>query len=599
MRIPALTASVLLAELTGTAKPPAHVKTGTEALSDGIVYPDTHIAPAFLPLSGDAAINAYIPSSKPYVAHIEPRYVSGFVAPSGYTYSWVVDGYRLAIDTVGNKNYLTRTTISKDASSTTQAHVNACTQFCEKTPTCAMASVIRFNNFSEGNVVCAVYSATAPKSDAIYTTGPFNGPGQVSASYTFNRKAGRVPGTFTSTVTSSAVTTSSTRSVTTSSGFTTIRTSSSTTSTVASSSTTSPVATTSSTTSTPTSASSTSTTSSSTSSSTGTSTTSSAGAAATATTNTTTAPVYDQWVWVDVPGTQCADGSATGFALNLHAGATELVISYQQGGSCYDYNSCYVQKTAYNIDSGFSNATFWAQNQPNTIKWWFPFARDNQWNPWQKANYAWIPYCTGDWHAGDNTVLYPGAASATNHKGWSNAKLDMAKIKQMVPAPSRVLLAGSSAGAFGAILQYQNAQNIFSGTRVDLLADSGETPKSALARPSQNIQPPRCPTCDDASFDSYIVGLAKANTGSRFASMSWSNDTTIPVNQGVSYDDFSAEVVRLFKQQNAETSNSRNFMVQGSGHMLLWTTQYNAADGYTQATFLNKFKTDDPGWSSH
>ncbi len=587
MRIPALTAGMLLAELTGTAQPPAHLNTGAQTLSDGIIYPkDTHIA------------------------HIEPRYVSGFVAPSGYTYSWVVDGYRLAIDTNGNKNYLTRTTISKDASSTTQAHVNACTQFCEKTPTCAMASVIRFNGFSEGNVVCAVYSATAPKSDAVYTTGPFNGPGQVSASYTFNRKAGKVPGTFTPTVTtSSALTTSSTRPATTSSGFTTVRTSTSTTST---SSSTTPAAATSSSSTTPATATSSSsssatspttfslsTTSSLTSLSTGTSTSTSAAASATATTNATTAPVYDQWVWVDVPGTQCADGSATGFALNLHAGASELVISYQQGGSCYDYNSCYVQKTAYNIDSGFSNATFWAQNQPNTLKWWFPFARDNQWNPWQKANYAWIPYCTGDWHAGDNTVLYPGASSATNHRGWGNAKLDMARIKQMVPTPSRVWLAGSSAGAFGAILQYQNAQNIFSGTRVDLLADSGETPKSALARPSQNIQTPQCPTCDDTSFDSYIVGLAKANTGSRFASMSWSNDTTIPVNQGVSYDDFSLEVARLFKQQNAETSNSRNFMVQGSGHMLLWTTQYNAADGYTQATFLNKFKTDDPGWSSH
>ncbi|KAJ1024094.1 hypothetical protein NDA16_002933 [Ustilago loliicola] len=60
------------------------------------------------------------------------RYVQGFVAPSGYNYSWVIDGYRLALDASGIKSYITRSTISKDASSTTQTHVNQCVGFTEK-----------------------------------------------------------------------------------------------------------------------------------------------------------------------------------------------------------------------------------------------------------------------------------------------------------------------------------------------------------------------------------------------------------------------------------------------------------------------------------
>ncbi|CBQ71410.1 conserved hypothetical protein [Sporisorium reilianum SRZ2] len=477
-------------------------------------------------------------------SHLQPRYVSGFVAPSGYAYSWAIDGYRLALDAQGSKAYLTRSTVSKDATRTTQQHVDACVAKCESTASCAMAHVIKFENLPEGNVVCALYSATAPKSDARYTTGLFNGPGTVKASYTFTRNAGPVKGgTTISTIMSTATTV--TNSVT---------------STIKSTTTT---------------------------------------ASATATASST--PTYDQWVWIDVPGTTCADGSQTGMAVNLHAGSTDLVIGYQGGGSCFDYQTCYVDKRAYNIDHGFNNATFWAQNQPDTLKWWFPFARDNVYNPWQTANYAWVPYCTGDFHAGDSVAQYSGASTTTAHKGWNNGKLDMARLKQMLPGVKRVWIAGSSAGAFGSILQYQNAQDVF-GVRVDLLADSGETPLSILVHPSQNIQTPnksRCPNCNDANFDSYIVGLAQANTGSRFASMSWSNDTTIPVNQGVSFDDFSKELVRLFGEENSKTSNARNFMVQGSGHMLLYTTQYNAADGYTMATFLNKFRTDDPGWSSH
>ena len=522
-----------------------------DGISDGIVYPDDkQFGHTFIPLGRPSSRLSHLPSTAPYRGvsitprstferrslkkrELAPRYVQGFVAPSGYTYDWAIDGYRLALATNGDANYLTRYTVSKDATRTTQDHVNQCVAFCEKTTACAMAHIIKFIDFPEGTVICAVYSATAPKSSAIYTTGMFNGPGSVKSSYTFSRNAGKVP----------------------------------------------PPATTTSVAATPTSTS-----------------------CSCSNPSPTPSPVYDQWVWVDVPGTSCSDGSQTGFALNLHQGSTELVIGYQQGGSCYDYNTCYVEKKAYNMQGGFTNATFWSQNQPDTLKWWFPFARTNQWNPWQQSNYAWIPYCTGDFHAGDNVVQYSGASAPTHHKGWQNGKLDMAKLRQLLPNLQRVWISGSSAGAFGSILQYQNAQDAFAGVRIDLLADSGETPKSITVHPSQNIQVPnksRCPNCNDASFDSYIVGLAQANPGSRFASMSWSNDTTIPVNQGVSYTDFSQELIRLFNQENTQTTNARNFMVQGSGHMLLYTTQYNAADGYTQATFLNKFKTDDPNWSSH
>ncbi|SPO31532.1 uncharacterized protein UTRI_06461_B [Ustilago trichophora] len=533
-----------------------------DGVSDGATYPnDDQFGQAFIPLGRPSSKLSHLPSSAPFRGASvtgspnlslgtwklkklpkRKRYVAGLVAPAGYTYSWAVDGYRLAIATNGAPSYLNRTTISKDASRTTQHHVNACVRFCEKTPNCAMSHLIKFIDFSEGTVVCAAYSSTLPKSEAKYTTGMFNGPGEVKSSYTFYRNRGKVPPTTTTTKSTVATTTTSSKASSSISATTTSTSSSST----------------------PTS-------------------------------------TYDQWQWIDVAGTTCSDGSSTGFALNLHANSTELVIGYQEGGSCYDYQTCYVEKRAYNMQSGFSRGSFFSQNQPSNLRWWFPFARDNQYNPWQTSNYAWIPYCTGDLHGGDNIIQYPGADHPTYHKGFVNGRLDMLKLREMLPNLTRVWIAGSSAGAFGSILQYQNAQDAF-GIRIDLLADSGETPKPITIHQSQNIQVPnksRCPNCNDANFDSYIVGLAQSNPTSRFASMSWSNDTTIPINQGVSYQDFSAELIRLFNEQNTQTTNARNFMVQGSNHVLLYTTQYNAADGYTQATFLNKFKTDDPNWSSH
>ncbi|GAC94322.1 hypothetical protein PHSY_001893 [Pseudozyma hubeiensis SY62] len=551
---------------------------------------------AALLLATTTTTTAYVlPSSSPN-SDLIPRYVSGLVAPSSYTYSWAIDGYRLALNTTGAPSYLTRYTVSKDATSTTQQHVDSCTAFCEKTAGCAMASVIKFLNFDEGTVICAVYGTVLPKTEAKYTTGLFNGKGEVKASYSFARNAGAVKG---------AVTSSTVRSATTSSSAIAAQSSTKSSSTISSPSTASTRGT-STTASTTTSTQSTTTTSSastSTSSSSASTSTSSASTSTSPAPAPSSTPIYDQWQWIDVPGTSCADGTATGFALSLHANSTELVLSLQQGGSCYDYQTCYVDKRAYNVGGStspaFNNATFYSQNQPSSLKGWFPFARGNQYNPWANSNYAWIPYCTGDFHAGDNVVDYNGRT--TYHKGWGNVKLDVGKVKEMVPGVKRVWLIGSSAGGFGSILQYQNVQDTF-GVRVDLLVDSAETPFSILRHPSQNIQPPnkaRCPNCNDTNFDSYIVGLAQANPTARFGSTSWSNDSTIPANQGVSSQDFATEVERLFTEEDETTTNARNYMVEGSGHILLYTTQYSAKDGYTMANWLNKFKTDDAGWSSH
>ncbi|SYW80124.1 uncharacterized protein UBRO2_03392 [Ustilago bromivora] len=97
-------------------------------------------------------------------------------------------------------------------------------------------------------------------------------------------------------------------------------------------------------------------------------------------------------------------------------------------------------------------------------------------------------------------------------------------------------------------------------------AYSGISPSSIIRRLSQNVQVPdksRCPNCNDASFDSYIVGLAQANPTSKFASISWTNDTRIPVNQGIGFDEFQVEITRLFNEQDTATSNAGNFKVSG------------------------------------
>jgi hypothetical protein len=221
-------------------------------------------------------------------------------------------------------------------------------------------------------------------------------------------------------------------------------------------------------------------------------------------------------------------------------------------------------------------------------------------NPFAASNYAFIPYCTGDLHAGNNTILYSGASQVTYHHGYINGGLMTSAIKAALPNVTRVWVTGSSAGGFGAIMQYQQTQSIFSGLRVDLIADSAETPKSLLVHPSQNMVMPdttRCPQCNVSDFDSFLPGYASANPNSRFTDFSFSNDSTVPVNQNVSFADFQVEVKNLFTQLNA-MNNAKSYMLQGSNHVLLDKYTTNSASGVTMAQYLQKMKSDDPTWAA-
>uniref|UniRef100_V5EVU4 Uncharacterized protein n=1 Tax=Kalmanozyma brasiliensis (strain GHG001) TaxID=1365824 RepID=V5EVU4_KALBG len=535
--------------------------------------------------------------------HLEPRYVSGLVAPSGYNYSWAIDNWRMALNTTGLRSYLNRTTIDATATATNQTFVNACTQFCERTSGCAMVHLIMFADFPEGNMICAVYDAPSPRSESKYTKGMWGGNGTVRASYTFTRNAGRVAQVATSSslsLSSSASTSASLSSSSASSASTSAAFSASTSLSTASAAATSSASTTSADSYVPT-TSSTQFSAASSGTLSSTSPSSSPSTTTTAATTAATSPTNSNWTWIDVPGTQCGDGSPTGLAVSLLPSSSDLLIRLQEGGSCYDASTCYRQNRVYNMN-GFNGTTFLAQNQPQALANWFPFNRQNPTNPWRGANLAFIPYCTGDLHGGDNVVTYEGAGRTTWHKGFQNGRLDLVKLREMLPDVQRVWIAGTSSGAFGTVLQYQNAQDAFAGVRIDLLQDSGETPLPATFRPTWNTHVPdqtRCPLCDDSNFDSYIVGLAKANPAARFASVSATNDTQIPRNQPVTPDQHYLELQRLWKQMDAETINARSLVVPGQGHGMLFNANRAAADSTDMWSWLAQFKNDDPNWSSH
>lgn len=307
-----------------------------------------------------------------------------------------------------------------------------------------------------------------------------------------------------------------------------------------------------------------------------------------------------EWVWIQVPGTQCSDGSTTGFAISTFGKSTDLVIGFQGGGVCWDYHSCYVQNTSVNMGVPYNGTTFVQHGMPWILNTYGPMMRDNSANPFYQANYAFVPYCTGDLHAGNATVTYSPNVDPTLHHGYLNGKLILQAIQAALPHVERIWMDGSSAGGFGAIFQYPNAISVFGKEkRIDLIADSSEYSGSAYFWPSLNMQvisTSLCPACDASRFDSYLPALAAIRPNSRFAAMSFANDTILPAYLGTSFEDMSAEIVNSFTALN-KANNAKGFIVPGFGHVILTTPALTSINGMSVASFLTDM-VSNPNWTA-
>src|SRR5450432_884591 len=174
------------------------------------------------------------------------------------------------------------------------------------------------------------------------------------------------------------------------------------------------------------------------------------------------------WTWVDVPGSACDDGTPTGFAVNPGAG-DDLLVYFEGGGACWDYTTCFVLKSAMQGPVGKAQ---WATRATQINVG--PFDRAHATNAFRASSYVYIAYCTGDLHGGSNVATYTGADTRMfHHVGHLNAVTYLARIAATWPHPSRVVVSGTSAGGFGATLNYDMFRAAFPAAKMALVDDAG------------------------------------------------------------------------------------------------------------------------------
>ena len=279
----------------------------------------------------------------------------------------------------------------------------------------------------------------------------------------------------------------------------------------------------------------------------------------------------EQWTWVDFPNAVCGSGQATGLGVNRTERTRDLVIYLQGGGACWDALTC-LFGAAVHVRDGYQKAAFDAE--PTLAA--DAFRRDVAANPLKDASWVFIPYCTGDLHAGDSVRTYEflGDRATIHHAGHANTAAFLRRLGPTFTGARRIFLVGSSAGGYGAQLNYQAAVAAFPEAEVHLLADGAqlvtpagtlwETWKAAWNTPL----PAACPAC--ASEAGALVGhLSTTHPDRRFALLASMQDEVLRLFFGHDATAFSAVTATLLADRYDPSANARYFAIDTASHTML------------------------------
>lgn len=314
----------------------------------------------------------------------------------------------------------------------------------------------------------------------------------------------------------------------------------------------------------------------------------------------------ETWTWVGFPDSACGNGVATGIGVNLTSRSTDVLIYLQGGGACWDSVTCGYLHTATATDTGYTASSFSGDN----TKLAAPFSRTTATNPFKDMSYVYVPYCTGDVHAGDTVTTYPEQTLGTthihpttvHHRGAANMRAYLARLALTFPNAARVFVSGSSAGAYGAQFNYFAVKEAFPSAEVHVLADCGQmiNPSGTLVSTwatAWNLQVPSGCTGCASDFTKYPAWLSSTYPQSRFALLAYTQDGTLSQFFGYSGADFETHTRALLTGAYDPTSNAKYYLVAGNSHVMLGSLNSITNNNVTLLDWTSAFVSGS-GWAS-
>jgi len=306
-----------------------------------------------------------------------------------------------------------------------------------------------------------------------------------------------------------------------------------------------------------------------------------------------------EWETV-VPGgpTVCSDGSPWRFF--VHRGdPAKLLIEFEGGGACWSGATCSADVYNKTVTSDPEVARQTGQLQGI-------YDRSNPANPLKDFTHVYIPYCTGDLHWGNAAASYlspEGKPFVIQHKGAANAATALNWAADNVPAPAQLVVAGCSAGGYGAALWSAKIAQAWPGARMVELADSaaGVVPEGFFGATltSWNVADAWPSFIPALAVDPMTLTLPRLYTAVAgfypTASFSQFNTRTDAVQiffyalskgsiSATDALDWSAKMVANVEQISGANPNFRAYLAPGTEHCII-----NRPSFYTQAVGGRKF----------
>ncbi|MBC8073705.1 MAG: hypothetical protein IAG13_35620 [Deltaproteobacteria bacterium] len=198
-------------------------------------------------------------------------------------------------------------------------------------------------------------------------------------------------------------------------------------------------------------------------------------------------PAYREWLKVELDGTVCGNGTPYKFFVNYFEDAEDLMVLFEPGGGCWDFDSCSGREGVL----GAANPNGIPDDHMETaIGRHSPLlVRAIPDNPVREWNLVFMPYCTGDVHTGNKVSTYVDPLGEEpdlefHHAGHANVQAATGWMREQFPKIPRLFVTGCSAGGAGSLANYYFLRTELDAERGYLLDDSGPIfPNSLNSRP--------------------------------------------------------------------------------------------------------------------
>lgn len=159
----------------------------------------------------------------------------------------------------------------------------------------------------------------------------------------------------------------------------------------------------------------------------------------------------------------------------------KLLVFFEGGGACWDAATC---NSSISAEGAYISTLI--QTDPQALNGIFD--QNNHDNPFRKYSIVYLPYCTGDIHSGSRDTQYPNvfglpdadgnvlSTITIHHRGfdnflaarhWLGTRFNSHHVEHLV-------VAGNSAGSYGAALAINHLSKDFSNADTSLILDSGD-----------------------------------------------------------------------------------------------------------------------------